>query len=607
MRRLMIGILIALCWANESYSTASAQSPPVNITTFEELQAHQFEPQAIFRTPWTDLSASGYDNQGVWTFEITVDEAGAVSSAKPVRGPKTSDATNEKALAAVMAARFKPFERDGKPVRAKFEYYVEAKPEDYSGPQDRAFPARVNLDDVVMRLKRTSCFGTCPSYQIEIRGDGRVTYTGDEGRSVLVEGVHRWRIPQSDVAILFDMFRRADYFQLDGYYEAPVTDLPTFVTQLSIGTRRKFVLNYGAAGGFGGAFASTSLGGAWPDMPLIVSDIENAIDRIAGTSSWVHGDMRTIPLLRAERWNFHSKAAAKAMVMLLVNCQTTLARSFLDEGAPVISESFGWFSAFDDGPISSAVFAARCDDVDLVRLLVSKGALDSKRHASEFLQTSAESGNTEMVKIALGHDRNVNFRNEDGASLLMIAAQSFSHREDDDESDPAFDSAGVIELLLAAGANPRAADDEGNTPLHEVNRASAARALLKGGADPNARNAEGQTPIFSRYFADAKRVILEAGADVAARDNHGRTALFYQDSTEVAKVLIDAGVDLNAVDEDGKSALEFIDAEDVALALLNAGVNLPRDPARLSALIDRARSRRWPDVLRALQDRAPKS
>lgn len=53
-------------------------------------------------------------------------------------------------------------------------------------------------------------------------------------------------------------------------------------------------------------------------------------------------------------------------------------------------------------------------------------------------------------------------------------------------------------MMLRAGANPNARDKSGVAPLHRAVRnrsAAAVEALLAGGADPKAPNAAGSTPM----------------------------------------------------------------------------------------------------------------
>jgi hypothetical protein len=41
-------------------------------------------------------------------------------------------------------------------------------------------------------------------------------------------------------------------------------------------------------------------------MPQAVTDLENTIDRVAGTLKWIKGNADTIPALKKEQWNFKS-------------------------------------------------------------------------------------------------------------------------------------------------------------------------------------------------------------------------------------------------------------------------------------------------------------
>lgn len=95
----------------------------------------------------------------------------------------------------------------------------------------------------------------------------------------------------------------------------------------------------------------------------------------------------------------------------------------------------------------------------------------------------------------------------------------------------------AVKYLLEQGANPRARDDKGNTPLHHCKySAESARLLIEAGADVNARNAVGNTPLMEQYGVrlagdsigygeSLVRLLLQLGANPEARNNAGMTAL----------------------------------------------------------------------------------
>jgi hypothetical protein len=74
-------------------------------------------------------------------------------------------------------------------------------------------------------LERTVCFGTCPDYTIEIRGNGQAVY---EGRQfVRVHGRVPGRIPQPEVDALFAKAACAHPEKWRSEYTWPITDNPT--------------------------------------------------------------------------------------------------------------------------------------------------------------------------------------------------------------------------------------------------------------------------------------------------------------------------------------------------------------------------------------------
>lgn len=140
------------------------------------------------------------------------------------------------------------------------------------------FPDIRDWKTLRITLDRTMCFGTCPSYTVQISGDGSVLF---QGRAcVATKGEQRAQIPEAAVKDLVAKFRAAEYFSLRDSYRAAVTDNPTTTTSIAFDGRKKAVSDY--VGG--------SVG-----MPRAVSDLESAIDAAAGTKRWISGTANGCP------------------------------------------------------------------------------------------------------------------------------------------------------------------------------------------------------------------------------------------------------------------------------------------------------------------------
>ena len=145
-------------------------------------------------------------------------------------------------------------------------------------PQERRpdikveFPEIKDWSSLRITLSRTVCFGTCPSYRVEIRGDGTILYRGDNFAAV--KGERTARIAPAAVKALFEKFRRADFFWLFDTYTASVTDMPSYELTLSFDSHDKSVRDYA---------------GQMVGMPAVVRDLEQAVDDTAQTKRWVVG------------------------------------------------------------------------------------------------------------------------------------------------------------------------------------------------------------------------------------------------------------------------------------------------------------------------------
>ena len=135
-------------------------------------------------------------------------------------------------------------------------------------------------------------------------------------------------------------------------------------------------------------------------------------------------------------------------------------------------------------------------------------------------------------------------------------------------------AAGIVNALVAAGANVDARDSEGKTPLHAAwtNGRAVVEALQRLGADPLARDERGRvadpvsctnwnTAAFTRLALLSEFTqCLELGEDVNARDGDGNTPLHLAAETvnsSAVRFLLDAGADLNATNNLGATPLHI--------------------------------------------------
>ena len=98
-------------------------------------------------------------------------------------------------------------------------------------------------NEVVLRLERTACFGTCPVFTMVIFEDGTGWY---EGRThATPEGKHTFS--GIDVAGLLAQAKEINYMGLEDEYVTPVTDFPTCYTYVRLGKDRKQIRDYRGA------------------------------------------------------------------------------------------------------------------------------------------------------------------------------------------------------------------------------------------------------------------------------------------------------------------------------------------------------------------------
>jgi ankyrin repeat protein len=132
---------------------------------------------------------------------------------------------------------------------------------------------------------------------------------------------------------------------------------------------------------------------------------------------------------------------------------------------------------------------------------------------------------------------------------------------------------GVVEFLLANGAEVNAKDDDGDMPLHDASGANVESGhreivvlLLRAGAEVNARDGRGYTPLLKAVVWDRISIVealLTGRADVNASDELGKTPLHHaaQDGRNlIAEMLLANGAKINASDKYRRTPLHLVAA-----------------------------------------------
>jgi ankyrin repeat protein len=190
------------------------------------------------------------------------------------------------------------------------------------------------------------------------------------------------------------------------------------------------------------------------------------------------------------------------------------------------------------------MFAARDNNCEVIRKLIEAGADVNGRNPQSAtpLMWASSAGSVDAVRCLLAAGAAVNARTLEGKTALSLTIEYFNHNHNESNEN---DFVRVVSQLITSGANVRASEKSGLTPLLWAaaagNRLFAAQ-LIDAGADVNLKSLVKIHPhhylrVTPLIFAiinstDEKtgtlavvKLLIERGADVSARDNKGRTAL----------------------------------------------------------------------------------
>ena len=208
-----------------------------------------------------------------------------------------------------------------------------------------------------------------------------------------------------------------------------------------------------------------------------------------------------------------------------------IVQSLLNKGADLTIRA-KWMESWQPTPLLAAIHTRKSQ---IALLLIEKGAevndesgmtsgSNPNAHYTALMQAS-EKGMADVVKALIDKGAEINTRNEDGNSALLIATESNEGAE-------------ALPILLDKGADVTVTNNEGRTALMNA------------------------SAITGHFGADDIELLIKKGVNVNASDGNGWTALMFAakgqyENADVVKKLLDHGADIALVNNEGDNALNI--------------------------------------------------
>jgi ankyrin repeat protein len=280
------------------------------------------------------------------------------------------------------------------------------------------------------------------------------------------------------------------------------------------------------------------------------------------------------------------------------------ARGFSEILALLISShaAIGPVDANGNTPLDEAVLH---NQAEAVRFLIAHGADVKRVHPADGrgpVHETAIKGFAGLIPILVDAGANPVLRDRSGQTPLDLAL--------------AYKNANVVAVLLKLGSRisePQAAAEEAMETAVLKGQVEIARILLESGFNVNKPTASGSTYLHDAALKNQRRIaelLLHCGAHLEALNQIGGTPLHdaaLGGSVDVINLLLDQGANINAADRESSATPLMLAASlgraSAVAALLKRGADPALKDARGLTALDRAKKAEDPETIRLLENR----